>query len=450
MSEWRTKYSDQGDIQLKLLAEYFEKSFSKAPVIVGEFHELEDPFWVTKDVPFSVLPSALVDVVGTWIGGVPEQTIWTFAWFLLDTFLQNELKTPKDRTLNGTGLWALLQVVIRKFPYSLGKIVPQIQAKFMTKTKTGYLLRKPEHTYILELLGNALQTNPRIALYCWFELLLPTLVNPATEQSMCEIAIKFIEVLDSKYNRKSFKASVGNADTFSTPEGIVVLTQVLNSTVRQKTIQPRLRAVYQKIIEITIFSNANYPRLYFATLLPLVVQLQEGETQMEEDGNEDNKGPKMSLNILALSLLLDSQCHKLLINNYTQYQPQTMLILEHVAAKWNKLTSSVDSKRLQDATQELINTCNKLIEINDSILNNKYFVDGKQLGIKTCGFTRDQLEASNITCQNLIKPFQKVAKTQRSSGGASRYSIFFYFCCYNFLFCVVPAQNHSATLCGCC
>jgi len=335
--------------------------------------------------------------------------------------------------MNGSGLWLLFQIVVRKFPYTLAKIVPNIQTNFMTKTKTGYLLRKPEYIYILEALANTLQTNPRIALYCWSELLLPTLLNSATEQSMCEIAIKFVEVLDQKNGRKSFKLPVGNNENFTIEDAIPALIQHLNSTVRQKTIQPRLRTLFKKIVEMSVFYTSNLPRYYFPKLLPLVspsaVKTETQNPKETKEEGEDQKEQKAALNLLAMSLLRDSQCHKILLKNYTQYQTQTEQILQHVANTWNKLTPSVKPKRLQDATHELIDTCNNIIDTNNKILQNKYHQDGKQIGVRTLGFSREQLETTNSACQTLLKSFQKAVKAQQPRRRLS--------CCFIFVIVIV-------------
>jgi len=134
------------------------------------------------------------------------------------------------------------------------------------------------------------------------------------------------------------------------------------------------------------------------------------------------------LNLLAMSLLRDSQCHKILVKNYTQYQAQTGQILQHVVNTWDKLIPSVKPKRLQDATRELIETCNNIIEINDKLLQNKYHLDGKQIGVRTLGLTREQLETTNSACQNLLKSFQKAAKAQQRRGSS---------CCLIFVVLVV-------------
>jgi len=76
--------------------------------------------------------------------------------------------------------------------------------------------------------------------------------------------MKFIELMDSRYTKNKFKVSVGINKEYFSGEGVVTLINYLNSSVRQKTYQPRVRAIYTKIIAITVFFFSKFSTPIFS------------------------------------------------------------------------------------------------------------------------------------------------------------------------------------------
>jgi len=142
----------------------------------------------------------------------------------------------------------------------------------------------------------------------------------------------------------------------------------------------------------------------------------------EEDDGE--RGPGMSLKILALSILRDSQCGILLQKYYVQNFSQVNNLFLYVAVHWNKLTKNTPEKRRQELTQELMDLSNHLMEINNKLYENTYVNDeGKSVSTPKLGLDLQKIETATATCIALQKSLLKSATLRASDRNKGRSTI---------------------------
>jgi len=144
----------------------------------------------------------------------------------------------------------------------------------------------------------------------------------------------------------------------------------------------------------------------------------------EEDDGE--RGPGMSLKILALSILRDNQCGvlKLIQKYYVQNFSQVNNLFLYVAVHWNKLIKNTPEKRRQELTQELMDLSNHLIKINNKLYENTYVNDeGKSVSTPKLGLDLQKIETATATCIALQKSLQKSATLRARDHNKGRSTI---------------------------
>jgi len=395
------------------------RSFQKAkPIEYDEKEEGGHPWWSKRDIPFSVIPTHLVDEVALWIAGLEEDDIAEFTWFLFQTWISTPGK--KDSAINGVGILSLLQIIIRKFPYTMAEITPRIQAQYTSMSKSGdVLFKKQDVMYIMTALAQSLETNPRISIDSWFELLLPPLLNQSPDPFLCDVILTYIDHLESLCKEKNwFKVPTNSSKEYNTsPENLVTLIQFLNSETKTKdklNIQSRLKVVFPKLTEATVFYSADSPSIYFPKILSIVVPPEEtDESSPEEESQPSTKtqnSERAVLNILALSLLKCTQCFPLWAKHYAQNNTQSHILLLHFLANWEKLFANVKESRKPEVIKEMIEVCKSMMDTNIRLRENRYTQDGKKYGVKVLHISRDQLTVVDNTCQQFLQLLGKSAK----------------------------------------
>jgi len=311
----------------------------------------------------------------------------------------------------------LLQIILRSFPFTAAEILPSVQTNYMTKSKNGYLMDKRTQNIIMEdLLGQVLKVNPTVALYCWFELLLPTLTAGSADQAQCEASVRYIELIHSLFQKPKFKSSSASHE-YHSPQGLVLFLQLYRSNQRKK-FQSRLKDVLSKTVQVLVFLKDNYPRRYFPALLPYA-----GQIQHEDEEQEDDSDPSLELKILAHCLLRDAQCIHVFETLYLTYVPNANNLMLYMAANWTKITTQdLPPKKLQQNAKALVVLLDKFSQLNTALLENKYrSKEGKQVGLKTLGLDRETVETALASCHSLEKAITRsgAARDATGSGGSS-------------------------------
>jgi len=265
-------------------------------------------------------------------------------------------------------------------------------------------LKKNYAKYIFQALGQTLQSNPRIALYCWFEFLLPT-ISLSYDQQICDNSIRFIEILYKRYNKNQFKVPLGiNKEYYSGP-GIANLISYINSDVSSKDFKRSIRELYPKIILTTVFFSALSPGQYFRYLLRLANTPQDENIFFDDESQE--QGTAMSLNILAYSLIRDTDQSCQLINKYyISNMDAVYKLLLYISYHWKKLTLSITENRRTELIQEITNLCDQLLDINTKLKEDTYISNsGQPITMRSLGIQTKKLEIikeATVTFQKSI------------------------------------------------
>jgi len=389
IDEWAIKYDPP--TQLLLIVEYFMEIFGKTPSLFEKFDEdkkAEEPTWSTRSIPYSLISQEAIDYIVEWISHFSKDEIKDWIWFSYDTFvkIQLALKYSKHST---TGLWAILQIIARRFPQYFPLIIADIQSNYMELDQDMYIIKKKDKAYIFPLLGNVLQSNPKIALYCWFELLFPSLQHGSHRRVEDDI-VNYIDF--TVKNKKNYTSSeIG--DDLDKDQLQSLLDFVFNNSKSSKY-HDQFPDILKNLMECTVFRKSKTPRLYFKSLLTFA------NTILSKKVHNDKSEVNFILNTLAVSLLKDPECHAILIDNYHLQLSDCSAVILHLGSNWDKLGKLNTSP---ETTQALITTCKTLITTNQQIIESKFVRNNKIIGPKTLGLKPEQLSKMSNSYESLLK-----------------------------------------------
>jgi len=259
------------------------------------------------------------------------------------------------------------------------------------------IVKKKDKSYIFHLLGILLPVNPKIALYAWFKLLYPTLIQGSHKKVEDDI-ITYIDL--AVKDKKTFTA-VEVSDDFNIDEQVIELLDFLFNSPKSGKFRDRFANIVKDLMNCTVFRSSKTPRLFFKDLMKLGTKILSKPARNEKEMN-------FILNTLAVCLLKDSECHTVLIDNYHKLLSESSAVLIHLGTNWEKFTGKLNTS--QEALQSLVNTCKTLITVNQQIIQGKLVKNGKNVVPKTVGLKVDELSKITQSYQSILKTFQSANK----------------------------------------
>eukprot|EP00029_Vermamoeba_vermiformis_P008618 TRINITY_DN408_c0_g1_i2.p1 TRINITY_DN408_c0_g1~~TRINITY_DN408_c0_g1_i2.p1 ORF type:complete len:518 (-),score=201.13 TRINITY_DN408_c0_g1_i2:236-1789(-) len=374
---FESKYPTDVTLQLKLLAEFFEKCLAKVPIPRKELDELE--FADQLEYPLSYLEDdSVLDTAWEYLSKVPEKELTDFLTFLIETWVdsvasgqKNTGKTAKSSMI-GLGIQVLMDVILRHKPELIAGdkfITEKFKKKYMQQANNVHLLNGKTYGHqILYIAGQTLKSNqPYVALYLWFKLLLPTIyASKSLDTQIDKEILSFGELLASIPKAK-FRSS-GSSSEYASPRAIEMLIELhYNRNIASPDAKAKLEALYNHVISVALFGDDKSPRRYFTTLMRHVT--------------EDQPIREVISELLVKSMLRDGGCSKVWREHYHEMIPQSNNLCLYFLENLDKIKGE---KRGANLLRETYDNVKHFIEINEALKQGTHTVvkDGKT--VKVC------------------------------------------------------------------
>jgi flagellar biosynthesis GTPase FlhF len=417
---FESKYPTDVALQLKLLAEFFEKCLAKVPIPRKELDELD--FADQIEYPLSYLEDdSVLDAAWQYLSKVPEKELSDFLIFLLENWVdsvasgqKNSGKTAKTSMI-GLGIQVLMDVILRHKPELIAGdkfITEKFKKKYMQQANNVHLLNGKTYGHqILYIVGQTLKSNqPYVALYLWFKLVLPTLYASKSRDTQIDKEILSFGELLAAIPKAKFRSS-GSSSEYASPRAIEMLIELhYNRNVSSPDAKAKLEALYNHIISVALFGDDKSPRRYFTTLMKHVT--------------EDQPIREVISELLVKSMLRDGGCSKVWREHYHEMIPQSHNLCLHFLENLDKIKSE---KRGANLLRETFDNVKHFIEVNEALKQGTYTVvkDGKTVKVTT---DQDELARCDATCHELSRALVKAgvrSSKDKSSRGGSGLFVFF-------------------------
>jgi len=252
----------------------------------------------------------------------------------------------------------------------------------MKSTKTGPVLTDCAHN-ILHLTRISLQ-DAGLSLYIWLELMVPTIVNGGSSNEITAHALAFFDDWSSRYDKIKNSKTKGKKKGFRTQAGIINLIHLRSTVVRNKQIDPRMDAHYEKLINMLVLDKFQ-ARWYLPRLLPSII-IETGDAQV------------LLLQVLQKAISTDQVCFTNWKKQIEQNLIPTNILMNHLTENWREFYLSLKPKRketivgeVEDFAGHVIGTC----ESNQSSKN----------------FDQNELTETINTAKELTKRIHKPERT---------------------------------------
>jgi len=203
-------------------------------------------------------------------------------------------------------------------------------------------------------------------------------------------SIRYIEILYKKYTKVKFK---GSSKEYFPGEGFVSLISYINDPkVEPSKFQQRIRTLYPKIRDTTVFFKVHSHRLYFPYILPLAGIIDKNfKIDISED---DPPYSMMCLNLLSYSLIRDpEEISKLFLKLYKHNIIPINNLFLYLSINWKRLTANSTDERRNVLIKELNKLSEQIIEENTKLYADK----------STEKSILNQIEVSTAGCVHLQK-----------------------------------------------
>jgi len=249
-------------------------------------------------------------------------------------------------------------------------MLPFLPSEYFVQTKNGRALSMNGGPLVFALINKFQDINSRVALHCWFELMVPTLASSTDNEFMNQI-ISSLEAIFAKGKLK------GGDDYYKGINTTVNFINLYHSQKLSKASRQRIGALFDQIMEANIFQTT-FVAKYFVPLLSLAAS-----------GNEAKQTEVFAL--LSKSLVADPGCTKKWKEAYTDYVPQTNNLLRHIAENWKKGTGGVVA-----AT-----SVRKRNTLHQELVSFLQFVDKKNENYEELKLDKEVVEVCTATCHYL-------------------------------------------------
>jgi len=381
------KYPTDTLVQLKSIAEFFEKEFLLAKddyTLLSNTTESIDEL----EYPYRSLQEDLHDSLYNIYSDYQEKDIFAFLVFLLTTYLTKE----RDSFFSGVGIYILLQTVVTEFSNLLLDLILHIKEKYMFKTENGnYIFTKPHGADIIGILALGIKKNPKISLYIWTEYIFPTILDPSSKNDIKELGIKYMEIYSTKYvgmgSYNKYPSGLEDESTISVPlDSLKKLIQFKFS----ENLKEGFSDIITKIINFILFSHNSQIKTYLEGLIELVAILDNEDMSLD------------ILDILSKSLLRDAESRGKWLELYFLNIPASNNIIAYLITNWEEVL--VYAKSVDQSKEEMLFLIDQFQVINEKLVSGEFYDTNNQVrSLKKLGLKTNDIDVVNSSCEELKK-----------------------------------------------